>query len=214
MDFGLLYYGILTFSIYVRRKRSELCWLMFVWYPGILKFFMLLHWKFDNIGIINLKLTFRHRLGQALVFILLDKAFEFLVLSYIWFARGHSQTGPESSRETILSLKIYTIFLRFATALSHDLLLRSHISRPARPREKTVAICYCPLAHPDRPGSAKELVQILSHAQTGSDLRAVIQMIMTIIFNFLIYLSHTQTGSDLRTPYIILIKFNEDFPQF
>ena len=70
MDFGLLYYGILTFSIYVRRKRSELCLLMFVWYPGILKFFMLLHWKFNNIGIINLKLTFRHRLGQALVFIL------------------------------------------------------------------------------------------------------------------------------------------------
>ena len=138
-----------------------------------------------------------------------------LLLSSHTARPARSRERTVAIRETILSLKIYTIFLRFATALSHDLLLRSHISRPARPREKTVAICYCPLAHPDRPGSARELVQILSHAQTGSDLRAVIQMIMTVIFNFLIHLSHTQTGSDLRavvqmimTVILFISKFN------
>ena len=66
-------------------------------------------------------------------------------------------------RETILSLKIYTIFLRFTTALSHiqtgpaaredssDLLLSSRTSRPARERER---ISLDSFARPDRVGFA------------------------------------------------------------
>ena len=59
--------------------------LMFVWCPGALSLSMSLHWKFSSIGAMHLKLTFRHRLGQALVFIvfmLLDKAFEFLYVLF------------------------------------------------------------------------------------------------------------------------------------
>ena len=66
-------------------------------------------------------------------------------------------------RETILFLKIYTIFLRFATALSHiqtgpaaredssDLLLSSRTSRPARERERISSDSF---ARPDRFGFA------------------------------------------------------------
>ena len=66
-------------------------------------------------------------------------------------------------RETILSLKIYTIFLRFATALLHiqtgsaaredssDLLLSSRTSRPARERERINSDSF---ARPDRFGFA------------------------------------------------------------
>ena len=56
--------------------------LMFVWCPGALSLSMSLRWKFNSIGAMHLKLTFRHRPGQALVFMLLDKAFEFLYVLF------------------------------------------------------------------------------------------------------------------------------------
>lgn len=112
-----------------------------------------------------------------------------LLLSSRTARPARSRERTVAIRETMLPLKIYAIFLRFATALSH--------TQTGPAREKTVAICYCPLAHPDRPGSARELVQILSHARPvricGSS-----DDCDSDNFHFQNHLSHTQAGSDLR----------------
>ena len=86
-----------------------------------------------------------------------------LLLSSHTARPARSRERTVAIRETMLSLKIYTIFSRFATALSHiqtgpaaredssDLLLSSLTSRPARERERVSSDSF---ARPDRFGFA------------------------------------------------------------
>ena len=141
-----------------------------------------------------------------------------LLLSSHTARPARSRERTVAIRETMLPLKIYTIFSRFATALSHtqtgpaaredssDLLLSSRTSRPARERER---VSSDSLASPDRFGFAggnsddydsdfQFPNSSFAHPDRFGFAGGSSDDYDSDNFHFLNHLSHTQTGSDLR----------------